>query len=168
MRIALTGTPGTGKSTVAQHVDDGFQIVDINALIKDSYNLGVDEQRSSVIADIDRLSKHVRHMQGNVLLEGHVAHLLPVDKVIVLRTYPELLRNRLEQRGWSERKIMENLEAEALDIILVEALDACDAVYEIDTSGKTPEHVAESVREIIAGTDKYPPGMIDFSEAYYQ
>lgn len=168
MRIALTGTPGTGKSTVARLVGGGFEVIDVNALIKGSYNLGIDDQRSSVIADIDRLSKHVRHLQGNVLLEGHVAHLLPVDKIIVLRAHPELLRKRLEQRGWSERKIMENLDAEALDVILVEAVNACNDVSEIDTSGKTPEQVAKSICEIIAGTDKYLPGMIDFSEAYYQ
>ena len=167
MKIALTGTPGTGKSTVARLVNAGFAVIDLNALIKDTYNLGMDEERGSVIADLDGLCHYVEKMQGDVILEGHVSHLLPVDKIIVLRTSPPLLRKRLEDRGWSEAKITENLEAEALDVILMEALEMCDAVYEIDTTVKTREQVAEAIREISAGTDSYKPGSVDFSEAYF-
>ncbi|WP_424359610.1 adenylate kinase family protein [Methanocella sp. MCL-LM] len=167
MKIALTGTPGTGKSTVARLVDAGFTVVDINAIIKDTYNLGVDEERDSAIADIEGLSHYVEKLTGDSILEGHVAHLLPVDKIIVLRASPVVLRKRLEARGWTPAKVEENLEAEALDVILVEALEQCDAVYEIDTTEKTPETVAGCIREIIGGTDKYKPGSVDFSEAYF-
>lgn len=167
MKIALTGTPGTGKSTVARLVDAGFTVVEINAIIKDTYNLGMDEERASAIADIDGLSHYVDCLSGNSILEGHVSHLLPVDVIIVLRASPAVLRKRLEARGWSPAKIEENLEAEALDLILVEALEMSDAVYEIDTTEMTPEMVASAIKEIIAGTDNYKPGSVDFSEAYF-
>ena len=167
MKIALTGTPGTGKSTVARLVDAGFTVVDINAIIKDTYNLGMDEERASAIADLDGLSHYVERLGGDAILEGHVSHLLPVDVIIVLRASPVVLRKRLEARGWSQAKIEENLEAEALDLILVEALEMSDAVYEIDTTDKPPELVASAIKEIIAGTDKYKPGSVDFSEAYF-
>lgn len=167
MKIALTGTPGTGKSTVARLVDARFTVVDINAIIKETYNLGMDEDRNSAIADIEGLSSYVEQLTGDIILEGHVAHLLPVDKIIVLRASPAVLRKRLEARGWSEQKIEENLEAEALDVILVEALEMSDSVYEIDATERTPEAVARCIREIIVGTDKYIPGSVDFSEAYF-
>ena len=164
MKIALTGTPGTGKSTVAEMVDAGFTIVHVNDLIKEKYNIGLDQERNSWIADISRLSRHVTKLKGDVILEGHVSHLLPVDIIIVLRASPTVLKERLTARRWSEAKIRENVEAEALDIILCEAMDTNKKVYEINTTNMTPMQVKEAVLEIIGGTDKYQVGGVDFSE----
>ncbi len=164
MKIALTGTPGTGKSTVAEMVGPGFTIVHVNDLIKEEYNIGLDKERNSWIADIPRLSRHVKKLEGDIILEGHVSHLLPVDIIIVLRASPKTLKERLTARGWSEAKIRENIEAEALDIILCEAIDTNKKVYEINTTNMTPMQVKEAVLEIIKGTDKYQVGGVDFSE----
>ncbi|HTY89858.1 MAG TPA: adenylate kinase family protein [Methanocella sp.] len=164
MKIALTGTPGTGKSTIADTIDEGFRVVHVNELIKNGYSLGMDEERDCLIADLPRLSKYVRSLKGDVILEGHTSHLLPADTIIVLRASPAALRERLKNRGWSEAKIKENIEAEALDLILVEALDTHKKVYEIDTTNMKPMQARDAVREAIRGTDKYTPGAIDFSE----
>ncbi len=164
MKIALTGTPGTGKSTVAGLVDAGFRVVHVNDLIKEGYNLGADEERGCLIADIPRLSRYVKGLKGDVILEGHTSHLLPVDLVIVLRASPAALRERLRPRGWSPAKIRENVEAEALDIILAEAMGTQKKVYEIDTTNMTPMQARDAVLEAIKGTDKYSPGSVDFSE----
>jgi adenylate kinase len=164
MKIALTGTPGTGKSTVAEMVGAGFTIVHVNDLIKEKYNIGLDAGRNSWIADIPGLARYVDQLHGDVILEGHVSHLLPVDMIIVLRASPSVLRERLKARDWSDVKIKENVEAEALDVILCEAVDANKKVYEIDTTNMTPMQVKEAVLEIINGTDKYQVGGVDFSE----
>ena len=168
MKIALTGTPGTGKSTVAPLVDEGFRVLDLNALIKDEYNQGSDPERKSMIADLDRLDGYVESLEGDYVIEGHISHLLPVDRIVVLRTAPRVLRERLTKRGWSKAKIDENLEAEALDVILVEALEMSDNVYEINATDMSPEEVAEAVRQIIRGTDNYKPGSVDFSEELFR
>lgn len=164
MKVALTGTPGTGKSTIAELVDAGFKLVHVNELIKEGYNLGSDEERNCLIADIPKLSKYVKALKGDVILEGHTAHLLPVDIIIVLRASPPALRERLRSRGWSDAKIRENIEAEALDIILVEAIETNKKVYEIDTTNMTPMQARDAVLEAIRGTDRYSPGSVDFSE----
>jgi len=164
MRLALTGTPGTGKSTIADMVDAGFKVVHLNELIKDGYSEGFDEEKKCWIADIDKLSAFTEGLMGDHILEGHVSHLLPVDTIIVLRASPRALRLRLKCRGWDEAKIRENIEAEALDIILVEALSSNKKVYEIDTTYMTPMQVRDAVLEVIRGTDKYMPGSVDFSE----
>ena len=164
MKLALTGTPGTGKSTVADMVDAGFTAIHVNDLIRDGYNEGFDEEKKCWIADIDRLSAFTESLEGNYILEGHVSHLLPVDTVIVLRASPATLRGRLGGRGWAEAKVRENIEAEALDIILVEALSCNKKVYEIDTTNMTPMQVRDAVLEVIRGTDRYRPGSVDFSE----
>lgn len=167
MKVALTGTPGTGKSSVSRMVGEGFRVIDVNELVRERYNVGADPERGSLIADIDGLRDSVEKLEGNVILEGHLTHLLPADKIIVLRASPGTLQARLKARGWSDHKIRENLEAEALDIILVEAMDMSDEVYEIDTTDMDVAHVAAAVREIIAGTDKYRPGSVDFSEEMF-
>lgn len=164
MIVALTGTPGAGKSTVAGLVDAGFTVVDLNALIKDRFHTGSDPERGSLIADLDGLTEYVEKLDGNYLIEGHISHFLPADVVVVLRAAPRVLRERLAGRGWSKAKIAENVEAEALDVILVEALELNSRVYEIDGTGMTPEEIAGAVREIARGTDKYKPGSVDFSE----
>jgi adenylate kinase len=164
MKLALTGTPGTGKSTVADMVDAGFTVIHVNDLIKGDYCEGFDEEKKCWIADLDRLSAFAESLEGDYILEGHVSHLLPVDAVIVLRASPAALRSRLAGRGWSEAKIRENVEAEALDIILVEALSGNKKVYEIDTTNMTPMQVRDAVIEVIRGTDRYRPGSVDFSE----
>lgn len=164
MKVALTGTPGTGKSTIAELVDAGFKVVHVNDLIKDGYNLGMDEERNCLIADLPKLSKYVKALKGDVILEGHTAHLLPVDTIIVLRASPASLRERLATRGWSEAKLKENIEAEALDVILVEAMETNKKVYEIDTTYMTPMQARDAVLEAIRGTDRYRPGSVDFSE----
>jgi adenylate kinase len=164
MKLALTGTPGTGKSTVADMVDAGFMVIRVNDLVTEGYNEGLDEERGCLIADIPGLSGYVNGLKGDVILEGHISHLLPADAAVVLRASPAMLRKRLKGRGWSEAKVRENIEAEALDIILVEAMGAHKKVYEIDTTNMTPMQVRDAVLEIIKGTDKYKPGGVDFSE----
>ena len=72
-----------------------------------------------------------------LILEGHFSHHF-ADWSIVLRLLPSELEARLEARGYSAEKIRENLEAEALDVILVEAVEICSRVDEIDTTGRAP------------------------------
>ena len=87
--------------------------------------------------------------------------------VIVLRLHPSLLRPRLKARGYSEAKIRENLEAEALDVILVEAVEMCRRVDEIDTTGKSAAEVAGMIREIVEGRLRLTPGQVDWLEEYF-
>ena len=176
MIIALTGTPGTGKTSVSKVLHDkGFEVVDLNkvALDKD-FLVGKDEKRDSEIVDVERFDEYVKkNYSGSniVFIEGHLSHLLKnVDKVIVLRCHPDQLRKNLSKKGWKENKIKENLEAEILDIILCETVDIHPKknIFEIDVSGKTIDNVSLSIIELIKdkfkNTKKYCIGKIDWSE----
>jgi adenylate kinase len=101
-----------------------------------------------------------------IILEGHFSHHF-ADWAIVLRLAPSDLRSRLEARGYSATKIQENLEAEALDIILFEAVERCKRVDEIDTTGKPPQQVAEMVAGIIEGRLCLPPGQVDWLVEFF-
>ncbi len=165
MQIALTGTPGTGKTTVAALLP--YRVIDINALVKEGLNLGTDPKRGCLEADMDALEQRLNVMDTRELtiLEGHFSHFF-ADWAIVLRLSPEVLRERLVARGYSEEKIKENLEAEALDLILAESVENCIRVDEIDTTGRSPQEVAELVIRIIKGELMLPPGQVDWLEDY--
>ncbi len=169
MRIALTGTPGTGKTTVAGLLPYG--IIDINALVKEGLNLGIDPDRGCLEADMDALARRLKEMDADedeadvVILEGHFSYYF-ADRAIVLRLAPAKLRARLEERGYSEKKIRENLEAEALDLILAESVESCSRVDEIDATGRSPQEVAGLVMEIIEGDLTLSPGQVDWLEDY--
>ena len=165
MRTALTGTPGVGKSSAAALVRS-VRTVSVNALAANCGAItGRDALRDSKEVDMEVLGRAAEDIEGDVMFEGHLSHLLRVDLAVVLRCSPKVLKERLEAKGWRESKIMENAEAEAVDVILVEALDAVPKVCEIDTTDLSAERVAVAVEEILAGeSEKYPVGHVDWSQ----
>jgi adenylate kinase len=131
-------------------------------------NLGLDPERGCLEADMDALAGHLGAIDSKetVILEGHFSHHF-ADWSIVLRLSPAALRPRLEKRGYSQAKIRENLEAEALDVILVEAVDMCRRVDEIDTTGRSAADVAAMIEDIIEGRLYLPPGQADWLEEFF-
>ncbi len=166
MRIALTGTPGTGKTAVAGLLP--FRVIDLNAVVRDEgLSLGRDEDRGCLVADVDALAERLEDLAPEeddeiVVLEGHFSHHFATE-AIVLRTRPKVLRERLALRGYTEKKIRENLEAEFLDVILVEAAEWCDRVSEIDTTGRSPQESADLVAKILRREIDLLPGDIDWT-----
>ncbi len=168
MKVALTGTPGVGKTSAAALVK-GIEVVSVNALAKESHAVAsVDEERDTVEVDIDVLAEAVTEIEGEILLEGHLSHLLGVDLAIVLRCSPAVLKRRLSEKGWAEAKVRENVEAEAVDVILIETVEAVRRVCEIDTTNMRIEDVACAIEEILSGeSEKYPVGHVDWSQEVF-
>jgi adenylate kinase len=89
---------------------------------------------------------------------------MDVNLAVVLRCKPSVLRKRLEDRDWSEAKIRENVEAEAIDVITQEAVDRLPLVYEVDTTDLAPFETADAVLEILQGkVEGRGPGSVDWS-----
>ena len=176
MLVAITGTPGTGKSSVSDVLKENeYNTVDLIKLaIENDFLIGVDEERDTKIIDTNRLNKFVKEnyeKDDTVFFEGHLSHLLKsMDKVIVLRSHPKILKQRLAKKGWSKKKINENVEAEVLDIILCEAVEVHSNkdIFEIDTTDKSIDSVAMSIIEISNNNfkhmKKYNIGTIDWSK----
>lgn len=155
MRVALTGTPGVGKTTVAAlAAKDGWTVVDVKAWAKEEgCVVGFDEDDQAAVIDIERLSGLVPK-RGRLLFEGHLSHLLPVDVAWVVRCDPEVLRPRLAARGYPAGKVAENLEAEALDLILQEALEAVPRVVQRDGTRRSPEALYKAFADAGLGSAK--------------
>ena len=177
MLIGLTGTPGTGKTSVSRLLEErrGWKVIYLNELIKEEHlYTEVDEKRDAVVADMVLVRKRLLEITDGrenevIILESHLAHHI-ADVVIVLRVYPSELEMRLKARRYSEEKIKENIEAEALDVILVEAFEWCKKVFEVNTTGKSIEEVGQDIEKIIdhilSGNEdeipEYKPGSIDW------
>ena len=88
------------------------------------------------------------------------------DQVIILRCDPFVLKERLDERDYSKEKIMENLEAEALNIIYMEALDNIDKerIFQLDTTDKSAEESAKMINDFMAGNVKVEE-TYDYSES---
>jgi adenylate kinase len=171
VRVAVTGTPGTGKTTATERLAesrDDVDVVHLNAVIEsERLYESTDEERDSVVADIDGLASWVAEYETDaevLVLDSHLAHHLDADRVAVLRCAPEELAKRLRERGESDPKAAENAESEALDVVLSEAVEAhgLDAVYEIETTQQTPEEVADALAAVLDGTREPTAGDVDY------
>lgn len=120
--ILLSGTPGTGKTTVAKYLNQqyGYRIVSLGEeVIKHRLYSEEDTSRDTKIVDEHKFhtffSNLIENIKDNVILEGHYADLIKSSKIstgIVLRCHPHVLETRLSARNYSSAKVRENIQAE--------------------------------------------------------
>jgi len=152
--IAITGTPGVGKTTIVDLFSDAnFTILSVKGLAKQYGCEGdFDESTQSIDIDIHKLAEHFEvDSQGDTIVDGHLSHFLDVDAIIILRCRPSLLHERLAKRGYSEQKITANVEWEMIagtwsEIIEFE-LD--QPIIELDTTNCEPEDIFEVINQWI-------------------
>jgi len=171
MLTALTGTPGTGKTSAAALLKQrGLGLWTVEDLAREAGCItGYDEDAKAHVVDVERLASIAPPPLngGDGILEGHLSYRLPVDNVVVLRCSPGVLKDRLQAREYSEEKVRENVEAEAVDVITVEAVEMHEpeAVFELDTTILSPEEVADAVISIRGGAgEQFRPGLVDWSQ----
>ncbi|MBU7014266.1 MAG: adenylate kinase family protein [Theionarchaea archaeon] len=122
MRIAITGTPGVGKTSVAREISEalGLTLIDISAVAEKSGAV-VGKEEDSLVVDVETVKKSLESVD-NIVIDSHFAEMFDVDFVFVLRCEPSTLCERLKARGYSQEKIRENVLAEILDYSLQNAL----------------------------------------------
>jgi adenylate kinase len=163
MMCGITGTPGTGKSLIGDELARrGYPVVHLTATVG-PYVIGDDEERDAQIIDVDRWVDEFAPVNGFV--EGHIAHLLPCDRIVVLRCRPDELKKRLALRKYREMKIRENAEAEALDVCLIETVDEFESsqILELDTTGHDPVYCADRIEAFYRGECPADFGHLDWS-----
>ena len=164
MMTALTGTPGTGKSTIASILKTrGMQVI-LQKETMEPYILEHDADRDTDVIDEDAWVDAFVPVEG--IIEGHLTHLLPAERVVVLRCRPDILAKRLRARGYADEKVQENAEAEALDAILIEALEVHpeEHIIVIDTTEQPPEVTADEIEAFIRGDAPHTFAVPDWSE----
>ena len=165
MIVVITGTPGTGKSSVAKELGKlrGWKVLSVGDIVrKKKLFLGFDRRRKVPVADVKKLSSELkRRLEKDSIVEGHYACLVcKADWIFALRCNPKVLRKRLLKRGYGRKKIEENLLCEMLDLCSIEA---GGKVWEIETAWKSAKDVAVLIGKAIDGKIKCGD-KVDYSE----
>ena len=159
--LLITGTPGTGKTTISKLLAKKMaaEYISITRLVR-RYGLqsSIDRERRTKIVDLNKTRAKLHELlQGKerlVIVDTHLPDCLPkgfVKKVIVLRCDPSVLEPRLRRKGWNVGKIRENVLAELLDSCLMVAVGYYGAkrVSQLDTSRSSVRHTVTSAKGIL-------------------
>lgn len=162
--IALTGTPGTGKSRLRRLLPAKFNSVEVGELAM-KIGSGRQTKRNGIVVDLAKTGRWMRSHRDRrpQILVGHLAHLLPVRDAIVLRCHPVQLEKRLASaRKGGRRSREENALAEALGVITSEAIALGRNVFETDTTRKSPSRVAREIAAWLDGPRRPRVGKVDW------
>ena len=123
VRIAVTGTPGVGKTTFC--ATSKFQTITVEEIAISHDCCGEIEDDGAAPIDLEKLSSTMVWPDHDLLLvDGHLSHLLPIDAIILIRCHPSTLRERLSKRDYSQEKVDENVDCEFIGLIAAECLES--------------------------------------------
>jgi adenylate kinase len=149
--IGLTGTPGTGKKSVSPILARllGMEDVRLNSMAE-----GYSERSGDgdLLVDVKLLARRVAQRgTAGAVFSGHLlSDVLPpsrADFIAVLRCEPSTLKRRLSARGYSPQKVLENVEAELIGVVLDGAIRRYGApkVHEYDSTRTTASALARRI-----------------------
>lgn len=102
--IAITGIPGTGKTTIGNFLRKcKYSVLNLTEYILEN-NLS---EKGEV--DISRLKDNLRDLSKYDFVEGHLSHHFPSEHVVYLECSSHCLLGRLKKRNYSDLKIFENI-----------------------------------------------------------
>lgn len=143
--ICITGVPGTGKTTISRILNDmGYRICDAAGIAGNSDCI------SGTDVDLDCLMERGDFSDCDGV-QSHFSHLLQCSVVFILEADEEELGQRMRDRGYTEEKISENIDAQRSDTIYYEALDRVPSnrIFRLKTTGTTPESVADNITQLL-------------------
>lgn len=145
MIIAITGTPGVGKSTVAKEAGKklGYKVMEINKV------LGIESDREASVS-VSRINKEITsRLEDNTIIVSHLSHFLKDKRIrmfFVLRCSPPTLINRLKNRHYQKSKIYDNAMFEAIDGTMLETTEFHRNIVQMDNT----KNLRRNVNEIIS------------------
>ena len=170
MSIIITGSPGVGKHTIAKEIERTWKISELIDINKIAIDAGLVEQGQDALdVDVNKLKKHLEpivsdiprlHWMGRTgLVVGHLAPYVLDGKsfnpCIVLRKNPYKLLDIYKKRGYTEKKMKDNLGSEILGIITNDAIKnfGQEKTFQVDTTDHTPKELAVRIQDIFYGKD---------------
>ncbi|CAH2296943.1 adenylate kinase isoenzyme 6 [Pelobates cultripes] len=114
---------------------------------------GYDEEYDCPILDEDRVIDELEDQmsEGGVILDYHGCDFFPerwFQIVFVLRTDNSLLYERLESRGYKEKKLQDNVQCEIFQTIYEEAVESYQAEIVHQLPSNSPEDLEQNLDQI--------------------
>ena len=143
MIITVSGTPGTGKTTLAKKLalKLKYKYVDVKRLISlHKISEGFDRKRRCYVVDTKKLNKLLVSKikeNKNLIIDSHLSHYLDkkyVDLCLITKCDLKELEKRLKRRRYNKAKIRENLDSEIFNICEIEAREKGHKMLIIDTT----------------------------------
>ncbi|MFT4311979.1 MAG: adenylate kinase family protein [Candidatus Woesearchaeota archaeon] len=155
MILAITGTPGCGKTTQAKKIATILGIPYINLTdycVEHKLTDGFDSKRDCHVLSISKIEKHLqKHLDFPAIIDSHLSHDFSpewIDACIVCQCELATLKKRLKKRAYSPEKIRENLDAHIFDTCHVEALENGHRVCTLDcTNPLTKDKLHQFLKE---------------------
>lgn len=133
MIIAISGSVGSGKTTIAKELSEklNYKLINLNELAKE-YKIEDIKELQTFDFDLDKLLDDLelklknKEFGSDVVLEGHFAHFINpefIDKLLIIGRELNHLKNTYSERGYNEQKIADNLEVESFNLCFYEAVD---------------------------------------------
>ena len=147
--IAISGTPGTGKTSLCEVLADTYSVLSLQDLAEQNDCLDpVDVADGAAPIDIHLLAEKWQHEGDEItFIDGHLSHFMDVDALVLLRCNPVELEKRLQSRDYSPAKVAANVEWELLSGTWSELLEfeISVPVLELDTTSGSPEEIRTQV-----------------------
>lgn len=147
--IIVTGTPSTGKTTLAKQIEKKyhFKRLDMNAVVKNNkLREGYDRKNRCWIVDegafttvLEKIVREKRRNREKIVIDSHLSHYLSprfVDICFVTRCDLDELYQRLKRKQYPQNKIEENMECEIMEVCLQEAYEKKHVLVVVDTTKK--------------------------------
>ena len=163
--IIITGTPGTGKTILSELIckELNCKLFKTNKFIVDNEFFDEwDEGRDTPIIHYEKIKdfflNFIRALPEDtrVIVEGHYFEFISkklVNEIIILRTYPSILQERLVNREFKTPKINENVQSEILGTIMGNILENYQEIplLQIDTSQVSIEESKSLILKYLQG-----------------
>ncbi|XP_023024145.2 adenylate kinase isoenzyme 6 [Leptinotarsa decemlineata] len=154
--ILITGTPGVGKSTLCEKLAEitGFKWLEISKIAKDNNCLeGFDEVYGCSVLDEEKLMDGLEPVmaEGGNIVDYHSCDFFPerwFDIVFVLKVDNTTLYDRLTHRGYTGKKLQDNIQCEIFQIILEEAKTSYNANIVHEISSVTVQELEDNLNRI--------------------
>lgn len=132
MIIAISGSVGSGKTTIAKELGSklNYQVICLNDWAIEFKEKEIKELQTfdfNLDGLIHKVNQYIsNNLNKNIIFEGHFAHFINpdlVDFLFVINRDLKLLKEEYKKRGYNTQKIEDNLEVESFNLCFYEAIE---------------------------------------------